>query len=228
MKTIRPAGPLPALMMLAAASVMAGQQALAAVIGTTGNIVLETSPYPPESDTQIFVFDEQQAVPFVASQSLDFGSIAAGTLVNSHYIQYDTESGSGSTDGGIISFDGPVLAVITSTEFLDEDLSADGAGTSDSYFGLADTLGPYPTGANAGARGLGSPEDDLMVSLGSTSLTIESLQIPGSGANNLDGIRVLTAVIPVPGAVWLFASALGLLGWLRRETGADRDSSLQS
>jgi len=37
--------------------------------------------------------------------------------------------------------------------------------------------------------------------------------------HDLDQIRVLTAV-PVPAAVWLFGSGLGLLGWMRRRGGA--------
>ena len=37
--------------------------------------------------------------------------------------------------------------------------------------------------------------------------------------HDLDQIRVLTAV-PVPAAVWLFGSGLGLLGWMRRRGAA--------
>jgi hypothetical protein len=43
----------------------------------------------------------------------------------------------------------------------------------------------------------------------------------GANANcrftaNIDNVSIDTAVIPVPAAVWLFGSALGVLGWLRR------------
>ncbi len=31
------------------------------------------------------------------------------------------------------------------------------------------------------------------------------------------GVRISGSVVPVPGAVWLFGSALGLLGWARRK-----------
>ena len=189
-----------------------------AVISTTGTVVIESSPYPPPSDTNIFVFNEQQGVEFVSSQSLDFGTISAGTLVNSHYIQFDPESPSGFINGGSITFDGIILGVTTSTAYLNQDLSADGAGTSDSYFGLSDILGPYPTGDDPSARGLGSPEDDIFVNLGTNTLVIDSLEIPGgSSAGNIDGFRVFTAVVPVPAAVWLFASGLiGLTGIANR------------
>ncbi len=43
--------------------------------------------------------------------------------------------------------------------------------------------------------------------------------IPGSGSSNVFAKWTLNAtlgVIPVPAAVWLFGSALGLLGWIRR------------
>jgi hypothetical protein len=42
--------------------------------------------------------------------------------------------------------------------------------------------------------------------------------IIGDAPNSWVGgvINMSTAVIPVPAAVWLFGSALGLLGWIRR------------
>jgi hypothetical protein len=39
--------------------------------------------------------------------------------------------------------------------------------------------------------------------------------LPAEGASNFGFLR-MTAVIPIPATVWLFGSALGLLGWLRR------------
>ena len=178
----------------------------AAVVSTSGSISFEASPYPSASDTEIFVFDEQQSVAFVASQPLDFGGVSAGTLVNSHYLQFDPASTSTVAVGmGTVTFDAPILAVITTTAFLNADLSPDVSASSDQYFGLEDTLGPYFEGGPGTARfrGLGSPQDDLEITIGSDTLVILSLEVPVAGA--IDGIRVLTA-IPEP------ATALLVLG----------------
>ena len=192
--------------------------AIASIVSTSGTVALDNSPYPGPSDTQIFAFNEQQGVIFVNSQTLDYGSIAPGTLVNSHYVQFDPVSQFGTIGAGTITFDGIILGVVTSTEFLDQDLSADGAGTSDSYFGLFDTLGGYPLGADPDARGLGSPDDDLVVGLGTHTLSILSLEIPNNRLtfDNIDGFRVFTSVVPIPAAAWLFGSALGLVVWIIR------------
>ena len=193
--------------------------ASAAIVATSGTVVLHTSPFPPASNTEIFAFDEQQSVAFVATQSLDFGSIAPGTMVNSHYIQFDTAAATGTVGPGSVTFDGVILGVITATAFLTADLSPDVAGVSDSYFGLEATLGPYPAGAPGTEqfRGLGSPMDDLTVNIGTNTLIIEGLEIQTAGA--LDGIRVLTAV-PEPGTGMLVA--WGVIGLAAMRTAKRR------
>jgi hypothetical protein len=59
-------------------------------------------------------------------------------------------------------------------------------------------------------------------SSGELVITIE----PFSGGDNIfgenssiAGLQIQQTVIPVPASVWLFASALGLLGWIRRKSG---------
>ena len=126
---VAPAARIAAIVGVGLSMLVAGP-AFGAVVGTTGTAVLDTSPYPAPSDDQIFVFDEQQGVAFVASQNLNFGTITPGTLVNSHYVQYDPASPSGTVGSGSITFNGPIIGVITSTRNLTRDLSADGAGTS--------------------------------------------------------------------------------------------------
>lgn len=165
--------------------------AKAAIVGTSGTVVLELSPFPPSANNQIFVFNEQQGIPFLGTQPLDFGNISPGTLVNSHYLQYDPESSTGSVGTGTVTFDGPIIGVITSTENLYADLNPEIEGTSDSYFGLETLLSPYPSGGDPNARGLGSPEDDLYFEIGHNTLTVDSLDIPV--AWNIDGIRIFTA-----------------------------------
>lgn len=45
----------------------------------------------------------------------------------------------------------------------------------------------------------------------------DSLQLQTqTGNNSIYTVNFSTAVVPVPAAVWLFGSALGLLGWMRR------------
>ena len=183
----------------------------AAVVSTSGSVSFEASPYPSASDTEIFVFDEQQSVAFVASQPFNFGGVSAGTLVNSHYLQFDPVSISTVTVGmGTVTFDAPILAVITTTDFLNADLSPDVSATADQYFGLENTLGPYFQGAPGTEqfRGLGSPLDNLDITIGSNTLVIRSLEVPVEGA--IDAIRVLTAIPEPATALLVLAGGLAL------------------
>ena len=199
--------------------------ASASIISTGGAVVLTTTPHPSASDTEIFAFDEQQSVMFVGAQTLDFGSIAAGTLVNSHYLQYNPVTPTGSVGFGTVTFDGVILGVITSTANLTSSLSPAASGTSDTYFGLESTLGAYPAGAPGTEqfRGLGSPLDVLTINLGTHTFIINGLDIETPGA--LDGIRVLTAVPAVPEPHGIFLACLGVFGVLatrNRREGTDR------
>jgi len=135
----------------------------------------------------------------MSTQTLDFGAIASGVLVDSHYVQFDPVTSTGDVGTGSVTFDGPIVGLITRTGKLIADLSPEVVGTSDSYFGLETLLGPYPTGADPSARGLGSPEDDLIFTLGAHSLTVELLSIPAGGDGNTDAFRVLTLAIDCPG-----------------------------
>lgn len=70
---------------------------------------------------------------------------------------------------------------------------------------------------------------DILPRLGSTPLVGSGFSIPlGEGtysyliqqtASDLTSYSLEFQVVPVPAAVWLFASGLGLLGWFRRVSG---------
>lgn len=179
----------------------AASQSHALVSNTSGTVQFTATPYPGESDTTIFVFNEQQNIPFVSTQPLNFGAIVPGTLVNSHYLQLDTIAPTGTVGSGSVTFDGPIVGIITSTGNLYANLAPDAVATSDSYFGLESTLGPYPFDASMADRGLGSPEDDLIINIGSNTLGIDSLGIESN--NRVDGIRVLTLVPEPASLAWL-------------------------
>jgi hypothetical protein len=156
----------------------------------------------------LYALDELQNVELLADLDVDIladgigggggsGVIAAGTTVASHYVFFDPLTTT--LQEGNISFDSNILGIITS----DANLNASNV--------LANPDVTYSTQPGLGLE----PGDDTVEITSLTTLSIDwGARTPG------DYIRVITefspgAVIPVPAAVWLFGSAIGLLGFMR-------------
>lgn len=124
------------------------------------------------------------------------GTLAAGTLVASHYIFFDPRAGSSLV--GYVDFDSDIIAVITSTNFL---LASDI---------LANTGINY---LNPGARGLEANQDYI------TNITDRRVSLNFTASTPGDYIRVLTRYSPsaeVPESSPLVLLFLGLAGLLLR------------
>ena len=146
----------------------------------------------------LYGFDEDQNILLGAPLSVDTpaGQLATGTTVASHYIFFDP----GPTQRliGTVTFDAPVLAIIFSTNNLD-----------DSDF-LADTGVTY---LNPGLRGL--ERGDVVTISDTFEISIDfTASTPG------DYIRVLTAFSPgaatEPGTLAVLAAGLLGLGFFMR------------
>lgn len=209
------------LLVTLAALLTAPGSARAAITAVSGSITqwfpLEQSPpqFPPESDDEIFAFDEHQFgeyqfegrdLLFPEQQRLDWGTIVPGTPVNSHYLELDPASDERFfrlDQDGWVEFDGDIIGIIWTSSRLDENLGAE-LPRSDIYFGLQGEVGsPY----DSDRRGLGGA-DDLLTPSGNR-LTIRSSDIVVEFAGAVDGIRVLTSV-PEPSIGLLLAVAVFL------------------
>ena len=146
-------------------------------------------------------FNERQNVVLPAAVSIDGGgSIAAGTLVDSHMIFLNTPVGTAQTsDFNVVwTFDFPIIGVMS-------DPGGNLEAASNSVLGAVGTI--YP-GAFA-ARGLENNSlDGYTISGNSISVDMRVTE-PG------DWIRVVTQV-PAPGAALLAMMGLPIAGWVRR------------
>ncbi len=140
--------------------------------------VLDNNQY---DDDNVRAFDEVQDLALIQSLILDqvaaglsSNVLGAGSVVSSHYVIYDPSSSR--TVIGTVTFDQPVLGVITSNiRFNDTD-------------GL---LGNAGTDYAIGSQGLENP--DTVAISGNTIEFSLSTSSPG------DAIRVVTGIDPVPG-----------------------------
>ncbi len=121
--------------------------------------------------------------------------LKAGTIVSSHYFQWDPGSDSSSTVAATVVTDSPIFAFITGDQNLFD---------SDAQLGL-----PGLDYADFNLRGLESGD--------TTDFNGSSVDISWFASSPGDWTRMVTAfspaAVPVPAAVWLFASGLiGLIG----------------
>lgn len=130
-------------------------------------------------DDNVRAFNEQQDVTLtdrfildIASPSLATNVLAADSVVSSHYVIYDPDGTN--TAEGTITFDEPVLGIITSNL---------------RFNGTDNLLGNPGTNYAIGAQGLEEP--DLVTISGSTITYSLRTSAPG------DAIRVITGVDPI-------------------------------
>ena len=164
---------------------------------------------PGAENTGMQGFNERQGVTLAGALAVDGGSIAAGTIVDSHMI-FLNGAGSGllthgfGQDGGVQwTFSGTILGVMSDSNGTLE-------AASNSVLGALGTT--YP--GSFGARGLeGNPFDnfnDDFYSFAGNVLTL-GMRVTEPG----DWIRVVTASpapVPLPAAGWMLIAGLGALG----------------
>ena len=136
--------------------------------------------------------DEIQFALFEFSQSVNVSQIIADTSVANSHIWLAGGS------GAVPDFSTDLLATLTS---LGVTISLD------------DKSGPEFAHNLTGFNGV----DFLLVGTTPFENTYGDGLLPGGARSNF-GFSRMTAVIPIPATVWLFGSALGLLGWLRRKS----------
>jgi hypothetical protein len=62
------------------------------------------------------------------------------------------------------------------------------------------------------------PLDDFqLIQFASGFSNLVSVEIPGGQGSGYSIDNIVVTVVPIPAAIWLLGSALGLLGWLRRK-----------
>jgi hypothetical protein len=172
--------------------------------------ILATPPSTVDANNvninELFAFNEQQNVVLANPLTVDVlnggpggGTIAAGTVVSSHYVFFDPP-GAGGTINGTVKFDHTVIGIITTND----DPKLDGNLFNSDFLGAAGV-----TYANVVSRGLEPGDTAVRDSIDPTQVDVHlSASDPG------DWIRVIT-IAPLPNSFWGGVVMLGGIAGLR-------------
>lgn len=209
----------------------------AAIVSTSGSMTYVTAPGSvaagaTENTTSIITFDEQQNYTLSTDLSLDYlsstentGSLAAGREINSYFVHFDAVGAASQVEDlvtitGSVTFDKKILGIIWSG------LAHPNAPATPQYLDASDYLGATGTFYATGELGRGLELDSdpyytgrgdiFTVSADGRTVDVSMTSYP----LRVDQFRVITSVVPVPAAVYLFFSgiiSLGLLGRKKRQ-----------
>jgi hypothetical protein len=172
----------------------------ATIVSTSGQIT--KIPAPPsvelnelESNTTMFAFDERQCVTLLAPLKVNItmpgtygagdpltpGSIPAGALVSSHFVQADRATSGATELEGTLTTSGRILGLVT----------ANGSLSNSDFLGAIGTV--YPTWSNGRAMQF-KGGDWVILDAGLLSVTVHT-----STWRHADQVRVITECVLPPG-----------------------------